>query len=442
MTRDSRFVFPGERELATLAGACFSEISSAAPVHKPSLAPDKAAGFPVEEIRADFPILGERAGGKPVIWLDNASTTQKPQAVIERLNHFYLHENSNVRRGAHALAALAEDAYEGARAAVARFIGADSPERIVFVRGATEGINLVAQSFVKPLLSPGDEIILTELEHHANIVPWQMIAAETGAFIRAAPVGDDGQIILSEYAALFGGKTKFAAFSHVSNALGTVLPVEEMVAVARANGVKTLVDGAQSVSRMPVDVAALDADFFVFSGHKVFGPMGIGAVYGRPEAWEAAKPYQGGGNMIKDVSFGRTVYGAPPRRFEAGTVNAAGAAGLAAALEYIMGIGMENIAAYERRLINYAEAALSAVPGLRVIGSAPGKAGVISFVIEGRGAESAGKALAAEGIAVRAGHHCAQPVLRRFGLESTVRPSFALYNTPEEIDKMTEALVN
>jgi cysteine desulfurase/selenocysteine lyase len=299
---------------------------------------------------------------------------------------------------------------------------------------------MIAQSYVKPLLKPGDEIILTILEHHANIVPWQIIAEETGAVLRAAPVDETGQILLSEYIKLFSSRTRFVSAAHVSNALGTILPVREMIAAAHQHGVRVCIDGAQSVPHMPVNVSELDADFYVFSGHKIFGPTGIGAVYGKTDVLEAARPYQGGGNMISDVTFERTLYQKPPQRCEAGTANIAGAAGLGAALDYVTALGMENIGRYEQELVRYAMKELARVPGIRLIGTAAEKASVVSFVPEGRGVEETGKRLSQEGIAVRAGHHCAQPVLRRFGLEGTVRPSLAFYNTFEEIDKMVKVL--
>jgi len=399
------------------------------------------AGFDVNRIRQDFPILNEKvAGGKPLVWFDNGATTQKPNAVIDRISYFYRHENSNVHRGAHELAARSTDAYEAARETTAKFLGAPSKDNIVFVRGTTEGVNLAAQSYVKPLLGPGDEIILTILEHHANIVPWQMIAQETGALIKVAPVDDTGQIILSKYAELFTRRTKFVSVTHVSNALGTITPVREMIQIAHGNGVRILVDGAQSVAHTPLNVSELDADFFVFSGHKIFGPTGIGALYGKADVLEEAKPYQGGGNMIKDVTFERTVYNPAPSKFEAGTGNIADAVGLGAALDYVSGIGIANISAYEHELLDYATGELKRINGLRLIGTAAEKASVLSFVLENASVEQVGKHLASHGIAVRAGHHCAQPILRRFGLEATVRPTIAFYNTAEEIDKLVCAI--
>jgi cysteine desulfurase/selenocysteine lyase len=400
-----------------------------------------AGSFDVNRIRQDFPILSEKvSGGKPLVWLDNGATTQKPNAVIDRISYFYRHENSNVHRGAHELAARSTDAYEAARETIAKFLGAPSKDNIVFVRGTTEGINLAAQSYVKPSLSAGDEIILTHLEHHANIVPWQMIAQETGALIKVAPVDDTGQIILSEYARLFCRRTKFVSVTHVSNALGTITPVREMIQIAHGHGVRILIDGAQSVAHTPLNVSELDADFFVFSGHKIFGPTGIGALYGKADALEEAAPYQGGGNMIKDVTFERTVYNSAPSKFEAGTGNIADAVGLGAALDYVSGIGIANISAYEHGLLDYATRELKRVNGLHLIGTAQEKASVLSFVLDGVSVEQVGKHLASHGIAVRAGHHCAQPILRRFGLEATVRPTIAFYNTAEEIDKLVGAI--
>jgi cysteine desulfurase/selenocysteine lyase len=391
-------------------------------------------------IRADFPILGEKINGHDLVWLDNAATTQRPKAVIDRLTYFYEHENSNVHRGAHELAARATDAMEEARKKIARFIGAPSPENIVFVRGTTEGINLAAQSYVKQFLKPGDEIILTMLEHHANIVPWQLIAEETGALIRVAPIDHTGQLILSAYEKLFNRRTRFAAVTQVSNALGTVTPVAELVQIAHSHGVRILIDGAQAVSHLPVNVAALDGDFYVFSGHKIFGPTGIGVLYGKKDVLEAARPYQGGGNMIAGVTFERTLYQGPPAKFEAGTGNIADAVGLGAALDYVDGIGMENIARWEQELVEYGMKALARVPGLRLVGTAMHKASVLSFVLDRRSNEDIGTFLNTKGIALRVGHHCAQPVLRFFGLEGTVRPSVAFYNTFEEIDKLVQAL--
>jgi cysteine desulfurase/selenocysteine lyase len=374
------------------------------------------------------------------VWLDNAATTQKPQTVIDRLSYFYAHENSNVHRAAHTLAARATDAYENARATVARFLGASSARDIVFVRGATEAINLVAQAWGGQFVSAGDEIVITHLEHHANIVPWQQLCAKTGARLLVAPVNDRGEVILEAYGKLLCPRTKMVALSQVSNALGTITPAQQMVAMAHAVGACTLVDGAQAVAHFPVNVRALDSDFYVFSGHKIYAPTGIGALYGKPEVLDSMAPWQGGGNMIKDVTFARTTYHPAPARFEAGTGNIADAVGLGAALDWLDNLGHERAAAYEHELLNYATAELSKIPGLTIVGTSPSKAGVISFVLAGYKTEELGSALDREGIAVRSGHHCAQPILRRFGLEATVRASLAPYNVCEDIDTLVAAL--
>lgn len=392
------------------------------------------------QIRDDFPILKEKIGSNPLVWLDNGATTQKPQAVIDRLSYFYTHENSNVHRGAHELAARSTDAYEQARQTVADFIGAPDKNDIVFVRGTTEGINLVANAYVKPLLHPGDEIILTILEHHANIVPWQLIASQTGAVLKVVPCDDSGQLRMDEYEKLFTPHTKFVSATQVSNVLGTVTPVEELVQIAHRHGVQILIDGAQSVAHMPVNVSALDADFFVFSGHKIFAPTGIGAVYGRKELLEAAQPYHGGGNMIKDVTFERTIYNPAPNKFEAGTGSIGDAVALGEALSYLMSIGMPAVHDWEQELVQYGMKELATVPGLHLIGTAPGKASALSFKLDGYEDGAVGEYLNRYGIAVRTGHHCAQPVLRRFGLESVVRPTLALYNSPGDIDTLVRVL--
>jgi len=393
-------------------------------------------------IRRDFPILEERVHGRPLIWLDNAATTQKPQAVIDRVARFYTHENSNIHRAAHELAARATDAYEGAREKTRRFLNASSTREVVFVRGATEGINLVAQSWGRRNVREGDEIVITWLEHHANIVPWQMLCSEKGARLRVAPVNDRGEVILEEYEKLLGPRTRIVAFTQVSNALGTITPAHEMTEIAHRYGAIVLLDGAQAVSHMPVDVQTLDCDFYVFSGHKVFAPTGIGVLYGKQDLLDSMPPWQGGGNMISDVTFEKTTYQASPARFEAGTGNIADAVGLGAALDYVDEVGRESIAAYEHELLNYGTRKLLTVPGLRLIGTARERAGVISFVLDDVRAEDVGVALNQEGIAVRAGHHCAQPILRRMGVESTVRPSLALYNTCEDIDALVAALLH
>jgi len=411
--------------------------------YDPVVVPSKATSpgiFDAHVIKRDFPILKERVHGRPLVWLDNAATTQKPQCVIDRIASFYEHENSNVHRAAHTLAARATDAYEGARDKVRRYLNAPSPKQIVFVRGATEGINLIAKSWGGRHVNEGDEIVITHLEHHANIVPWQQLCSAKKARLRVAPVNDRGEVILEEYEKLLGPKTRMVSFTAVSNALGTITPAKEMVAIAKRYGAKVHVDGAQAVSHMPVDVQSLDCDFFTFSGHKIFAPTGIGAVYGKADALEEMPPWQGGGNMIADVTFERTLYQAAPWKFEAGTGNIADAVGLGAALDYVTGIGVENINRYEHELLTYAEGQLAHVPGLRMIGTAKEKAGVMSFVLDGVRTEDVGGILDQEGIAVRSGHHCAQPILRRMGVEHTVRASLAPYNTREDIDALVAAL--
>jgi cysteine desulfurase/selenocysteine lyase len=396
--------------------------------------------FDVEAIRRDFPILREQVNGHPLIWLDNGATTQKPQSVIDRLSYFYEHENSNVHRAAHELAARSTDAYESAREKTRRFLNAGAPREIVFVRGATEAINLVAQSWGRRNIQKDDEIVITWLEHHANIVPWQMLCAEKGARLRVAPVDDSGQVLLDEYEKLLGPKTRLVSIAHVSNALGTVLPVTAMVEAAHRHGARVLVDGAQAVSHMRVDVQAIGCDFYVFSGHKVFAPTGIGVVYGTSEVLDNMPPWQGGGNMIQDVTFEKTLYQPPPQRFEAGTGSIADAVGLGAAIDYLDRVGIANVSRHEHMLLTYATAALQKIPGLRIIGTAKEKAAVLSLVMDGFRPEEIGDYLNRKGIAVRSGHHCAQPILRRFGLESTLRATFALYNTCEEVDALVAAL--
>ncbi len=394
----------------------------------------------VNGIRRDFPILFEKIDGKNLVWFDNAATTQKPRHVIERMKFFYEHENSNVHRGAHTLAARTTDAYENARSSVASFLHADSADEIVFVRGTTEGINLVAQAYGMSFLTQDDEIVISLLEHHANIVPWQIVCARTGAKLKVVPVNEDGQIDLSAYRKFLGKKTKIVAFTHVSNALGTITPAAEMVHMAHQFGAKVIIDGAQAVAHQMIDVRELDCDFYVFSGHKVFGPTGIGVLYGKAEVLNSMQPYQSGGSMIDNVTFEKTTYKKPPHRFEAGTGNIAGAIGLAAALEYITGIGLSRISEYEHLLYLHGEESLRSINGLTLIGSAASRGGILPFVCAHISADEVGAILNKEGIAVRAGHHCAQPILRRFGHENTVRVSLALYNTMEEMDFLTSVL--
>ncbi len=392
--------------------------------------------FDVHAVRRDFPVLQERVNGRQLVWFDNAATTHKPQSVIDRISYFYAHENSNIHRAAHELAARATDAYEGARERVRKFINAPDVNEVIFVRGTTEAINLVAKSWGWQHVGEGDEIIVSNLEHHANIVPWQQLASAKGAKLRVIPVDDSGQVLLDEYRKLLNDRTKIVAVTQVSNALGTVVPVKEIVELAHRAGAKALVDGAQSVSHMRVDVQDIGADFFVFSGHKVFGPTGIGVVWGKREVLEDMPPWQGGGNMIADVTFEKTVFQPIPNKFEAGTGNIADAVGLGAAIDYVNKVGIENIARYEHELLVYGMQQLGAIQGVRLIGTAADKASVMSFVLDGYSTEEVGHALNDEGIAVRTGHHCAQPILRRFGVETTVRPSLAFYNTFDEIDRL------
>ena len=405
--------------------------------------PQQVAGarvFDVGQIRSDFPILHQQVHGNPLVWLDNAATTQKPRCVIDAISRFYLQDNSNIHRGAHTLAARATDAWENARRSVQRFLGAEAPSEIIFLRGTTEAINLVAQTVGRCFLRPGDEIVLTVLEHHANIVPWQMAAKETGAVIKVAPVNDRGEILLDAYESLLGPKTKLVALTHASNSLGTILPVEQMTAAAKRHGALVLIDGAQTVSHMPINVQTIGCDFFVFSGHKLFAPTGIGALYARREIQNVMPPWQGGGNMIRTVTFEETTYSDPPAKFEAGTPSVADAVGLHAAIDYVTTLGWPAIMHHEHQLLEYGTARLQEIPGLKLIGQARQKVGVLSFVLPGRTPEEIGKLLDQAGIAVRAGHHCAQPSLRRFGLEATVRPSLAIYNTTADIDRLADTL--
>ena len=398
------------------------------------------APFDANLIKKDFPILSEKVNGKPLIWFDNAATTQKPKSVIDRIAYFYEHENSNIHRAAHELAARASDAYEAAREKVKVFLNAGSVNEIVFVRGATEGINLVAQSWGDNNLVAGDEIVVSNLEHHANIVPWKRLADKKGLKLRVIPVDDDGQILLDEYAKLLNSKTKIVAFTQVSNALGTVTPAKKMVEMAHGVGAKVLLDGAQSVSHMKVDVQDLNADWLVFSGHKLFGPTGIGVLYGKEDLLNDMQPYQSGGNMIQDVTFEEIKYHKAPNRFEAGTGNIADAIGLGAAIDYVSKIGINAIGQYEHYLLEYATKLIKEIPGVRLIGTAANKASVLSFNLQGYTNDEVGQALNKEGIAVRTGHHCAQPILRRLGVETTVRPSLAFYNTTQDVDNFIETL--
>lgn len=396
--------------------------------------------FDVAKVRGDFPILARQVNGHPLVYLDNAATTQKPRAVLDRIDRYYTSENSNVHRGVHFLSELATAAFEGARERVRAFLGAAETKEIIFTRGTTEGINLVARSFVAPTLREGDEVLISAIEHHSNIVPWQLICREKGAKLRVAPIDDRGEVILEEYGKLLSDRTRIVALVHVSNALGTVNPIGEMIVMAHERGIPVLVDGAQAVPHLPVDVKALDADFYVFSGHKVFGPTGIGVLYGKREHLEAMPPWQGGGDMILSVTFEETTFNALPYKFEAGTPNIGGAVGLGAALDYLGGLGIDGIAAYEHQLLEYATAQLETIPGLRIIGTSPAKASVISFVLEGVHPHDVGTIVDQQGVAIRTGHHCAQPVMKRFGIPATARASLALYNTREDVDALVAAL--
>jgi cysteine desulfurase/selenocysteine lyase len=394
----------------------------------------------LERLREDFPILSQRVRGKPLVYLDNAATSQKPRAVIEAVSRFYSSENANIHRGVHYLSERATVSYDAVRQRIARFINASVPGEIVFTRGTTEGINIVAQSWARPTLRPGDEILITGMEHHSNIVPWHLVAGQTGAVVRAVPLTDAGELDLAAFDRLMTDRTRLLAVTHVSNALGTINPVRWMIARAHERGIVTLVDGAQSAPHLPVDVQALGCDFFVFSGHKVFGPTGVGVLYGRAERLEAMPPWQGGGDMIETVTLERSTYAPPPARFEAGTPMIAQVIGLGAALEYVEGVGHAAIGAWEEELLGYATERLREIPGVRLIGTAREKAAVLSFMVEGVHPHDVGAVLDDDGIAIRAGHHCAQPVMRRFGIPATARASFAFYNTRDEVDALVRGL--
>ncbi|MDR1666220.1 MAG: cysteine desulfurase [Bacteroidales bacterium] len=396
--------------------------------------------FNPQVIRKDFPILHQKVNGKPLVWFDNAATTQKPQSVIDEISRFYAHDNSNIHRAAHELARRSTDAYENAREKVKHFIHASSTDEIIFVRGATEGINLITGTYGKKYIGEGDEIIISTLDHHANIVPWQQLAKGKKAKLLVIPINDNGDILLEEYGRLLSPRTKIVAFTHVNNTFGTISPVKTMVEMAKRYNARVLIDGAQSIAHTPVDVQNLDCDFFVFSGHKIYAPNGIGVVYGKKELLEILPPWQGGGNMILDVTFEETRFHAPPARFEAGTPNVADAVGLGAALDYVRRTGIHRIEKYEHELTEYAREQLSKIKGLRLIGNPKERVSVVSFVLDSIPTPEVGQLLNLEGIAVRAGHHCAQPALRRMGLETTVRPSFSFYNTHDEIDRLTAVL--
>ncbi|MGD0345259.1 MAG: cysteine desulfurase [Terracidiphilus sp.] len=394
----------------------------------------------LKKIRADFPILAERIHGKKLVYLDNAATSQKPRAVIDAIVNYYEHLNANIHRGVHTLSVRATEAHDAARQTVRRFIHAADTREIIFVRGATEAINLVAQTYGRTHVAAGDEILITAMEHHSNIVPWQILCEEKGAHLRVAPIDDRGELELNEFAKLIGPRTKLVAVTQVSNALGTVTPLREMIEIAHRQGVPVLVDGAQAVPHFAVDVQALDCDFYAFSGHKVYGPTGIGVLYGKRALLEAMPPYQGGGDMISSVTFAKTTYNDLPFKFEAGTPDIAGAIALGAALDYISNLGMDSIAAHEHGLLAYATEKVGSLPGVQLIGTARERAGVLSFVMDGVHPHDLGTILDREGIAIRTGHHCAQPVMERFGIPATARASFAVYNTREEIDALVEGI--
>jgi cysteine desulfurase/selenocysteine lyase len=408
--------------------------------HTPTDSTATDAAFDVERIREQFPILAQRAGDKPLAYLDNAATTQKPHAVLDTLSRYYASENANIHRGVYALSQQATEAYEGARGKVARFLHAAEPAEIIFTRNATEGINLVAQTFGRRQVGAGDEVVISTMEHHSNIVPWQMLCEEQGARLRVVPITDTGELMLDELASLLGPRTKLLSIVHMSNSLGTVNPVRQVVELAQAQGVPVLIDGSQAAYHMPVDVQALGCDFYVVTGHKLYGPTGIGALYGRRALLDAMPPYQGGGDMIRSVTFERTTYNDVPHKFEAGTPHIAGAIGLGAAVDFITGVGFGAIAAHESQLLSYATTALSAVPGLRLIGTAPNKASILSFVLDGVHAHDIGTIVDTEGVAIRTGHHCTQPVMDRFQVPATARASLAMYNTTTEIDQLVSAL--
>ncbi|HVJ08940.1 MAG TPA: cysteine desulfurase [Acidisarcina sp.] len=402
--------------------------------------PRMRESFDVEKVRADFPILRRKVHGHPLVYLDNAATAQKPQAVIDAIAQHYSYNNANIHRGVHLLSESATEAHEAARRTVQHFLNAADSREIVFVRGATEGINLVAQTYGRKHIGAGDEIILTEMEHHSNIVPWQMLCEEKGARLRIIPVNDDGELLVDEFEKLLNEKTKFVSLVHISNVLGTINPIGRLVKMAHAWNVPVLVDGAQAILHEKVDVRALGCDFYTFSGHKLYGPTGIGVLYGKQKLLDAMPPYQGGGDMIRSVTFAKTTYNDLPYKFEAGTPHIAGAVGLGAAIEYVNGIGLEEIAAHEHELLAYGTQALQSIPGLRLIGTAKRKVSVLSFVLEGIHPHDIGTILDRQGIAIRTGHHCAQPLMQRFGVPATARASLAMYNTREEIDALVAGI--
>jgi len=406
----------------------------------PSAAASVRTTFDVEKVRRDFPILSERVHGKPLVYLDSANTSQKPQAVLDAMDDYYRHANANIHRATHLLSERATGLYEGARAKAAAFINAPDAKSIVLTKGTTDGINLVAQSYGRSMLRAGDEVVISWLEHHSNIVPWQMLCEQTGAVLRIVPIDDRGEIDVEQYAALLSPRTRLVAMSHVSNALGTINPVREIIEQAHARGAVVLIDGAQAVPHLVVDVRALDCDFYVFSSHKMFGPTGVGVLYGRRPLLEAMPPYQGGGDMIASVTFEKTLYNAVPYKFEAGTPNIGGVAGFGAAIDYLMAIDRDAALAHEDAVLEYATARVREIRGARIIGEARHKTGVLSFLLEGVHPHDAGTILDREGVAVRTGQHCAQPVMDRYGVTATIRASLGIYNTREEIDILVNAL--
>ncbi|MGF6266432.1 cysteine desulfurase/selenocysteine lyase [Paraburkholderia youngii] len=406
---------------------------------EPVMIPDDET---VARWRGDFPIFRELIHGNPLVYLDNGATTQKPSAVIDAQRDYYEHANANVHRGVHELSQRATDAYEGARERIARFINAARAEEIVYVRGTTEAINLVAQSYVRPLAKPGDEILISAMEHHSNIVPWQLVCEQTGAVLKVVPIDDSGALDVDAYRQMIAERTRIVAITHVSNALGTINPVARMIEAAHARDVPVLIDGAQAVAHLPVDVRALDCDFYAFSGHKAYGPTGIGVLYAKADRLEAMPPWQGGGDMIRSVTFDKTIYNAIPWKFEAGTPDISGAIALAVALDYVNAIGSETIGAHEAGLLAYATDAMRAMPNLRLIGTATEKAAILSFVLDHVHAHDVGTILDQYGVAVRAGHHCAMPVMQRFGVPATVRASFALYNTRADVEALLKAMAH
>ena len=397
-------------------------------------------GFNAERVRADFPVLQQLVNGKPLVYLDNGATSQKPQSVIDEIVRYYTTENANVHRGVHTLSQNATEDYENARAKLRALLNAADDHEIIYTSGTTQSINIVAQSYGRQNIGEGDEIIVSNMEHHSNIVPWQMLCEEKGAVLRVVPIDDDGELLMDEYERMLSPRTKLVSITHVANALGTILPVEQIIELAHAQGVPVLLDGAQAVPHMAVDVRKLDCDFYVFSGHKLFGPTGTGVLYGKAELLEAMPPVQGGGEMIKSVSFEKTIYNDLPYKFEAGTPNIAGAVGLGAAVDYVQSVGYDAFAAYEDELLEYGTKALESIGGLRIIGTSPRKAGILSFVIENIHPHDIGTILDAEGIAVRTGHHCAQPVMQRFQIPATARASLAMYNTKEDIDALVRGI--